>query len=212
MLRILMALTMAAASAEYKESIEQWRAQQEATLRSDKGWLTVAGLDWLKEGKNECAPFGVFEMRNGKVVLHPAGGGADVEMRPDTSGSPTVITQGDLSVTVIQRGSRMGLRLRDKNSKFRKEFTGRRWFPVNEAYRFEAKWVPYDPPKSIMMPNVLGDKTEEKAPGYAEFVLDGKEFRLEPTDEDGRLFFVFRDPDQRSRNLRRGAVSDHRWP
>ena len=32
----------------YKDEIERWREQREEQLKSDNGWLTVAGLFWLK--------------------------------------------------------------------------------------------------------------------------------------------------------------------
>jgi uncharacterized protein len=192
-MRTMIALLLFAAGSEYKAEVEQWRARQEASLKSDTGWLTVAGLEWLKPGKNELAPFGVFELRDGKVYLQRTSDGAPVEMLPDTSGRPTVVTEGSQSVQVIGRGVRLGLRVKDKQSKLRKEFTGRKWFPVNEAYRIQAKWVPYDPPKTIVIPNVLGDKSEVKTPGAAVFTLEGKEYRLEPDGSGKTLFFIFRD-------------------
>ena len=36
----------------YQGEIEQWRQHREAGLKADDGWLTVAGLFWLKDGKN----------------------------------------------------------------------------------------------------------------------------------------------------------------
>ncbi|HEU5101004.1 MAG TPA: hypothetical protein VFU22_18390, partial [Roseiflexaceae bacterium] len=36
----------------YEAKIEDWRAQAEADLRADDGWLAVAGLFWLREGVN----------------------------------------------------------------------------------------------------------------------------------------------------------------
>jgi hypothetical protein len=41
-----------AEDASYRAVIEQWRAQQEAELKGDGGWLTVSGLFWLEEGVN----------------------------------------------------------------------------------------------------------------------------------------------------------------
>ena len=40
---------------------------------------------------------------------------------------------------------------------------------------------------------MTGDKEKGVVPGYAQFTVDGKEYRLEPTQEEGELFFVFRD-------------------
>ena len=36
----------------YIQSIEQWHADRIASLKKDDGWLSLAGLYWLKEGAN----------------------------------------------------------------------------------------------------------------------------------------------------------------
>ncbi len=94
---------------------------------------------------------------------------------------------------MIQRGQRIGIRLRDTNSKMRREFTGRKWYPLKPEFRLEAKWAPYNPPKPIKVPNILGDTNDDKSPGYAEFKLGGKTYRLEAVGVGPGLFFVFRD-------------------
>ena len=38
--------------ANYFESIREWQKQRDAGLRSEDGWLTLAGLFWLKPGDN----------------------------------------------------------------------------------------------------------------------------------------------------------------
>jgi uncharacterized protein (DUF1684 family) len=118
---------------------------------------------------------------------------SSLEMRPDTTGSPDVIAIGELTMHVIQRGDRYGIRLKDKNSKLRREFTGLRWFPVDPSYRVVARFIPQDPPELISVPNVLGDTTKRPSPGYVVFTLDGKECRLHPVSSNGELFFIFRD-------------------
>lgn len=202
-LAILLALL---APASYRQEIEAWRAQREAALKADGGWLTVAGLFWLKEGGNPAgsadtnrvvlprgpAQFGVFEL-HGAGVTFRASDGRVTPMRPDTAGSPTIVSSGDLTMFVIQRGSRLGIRLKDNKSELRSHFKGLRWFPVNERYRIEAKFVPYNPPKMIAVPDVLGDTSQSPCPGYVAFTLGGKEYRLEPMSEGRSLFFVFKD-------------------
>ena len=54
-----------------------------------------------------------------------------------------------------------------------------------------ARWVAAA--GKIVIPNILGQRDEENSPGYAVFQWDGREQRLYPTEEEGRLFFVFRD-------------------
>ena len=138
-------LTVAAAlltMSAYQASILKWREQKEAELKADAGWLTVSGLFWLKEGSNRVdrAP-GAFELRNGKTVFRPDTG-AVTEFAPDAS-----ITSGDLTFILIKRGGRLGIRLKDKNSKLRADFKGQRWFPAREAYRVQARFVSYERPR-----------------------------------------------------------------
>jgi len=152
----------------------------------------------------ESAPerVGSFLFRGRKTVFFAERGagvtvnGAPVttiEMHPDKDGPPTVIAFGDFSMHVIQRGERFGIRLRDTNSKFRREFRGLEWFPISETYRVRARFVTHPAPRTIAVPNVLGDVERRPSPGYALFTLDGKEYRLEPVTEENRLFFIFKD-------------------
>ena len=115
-------------------------------------------------------------------------------LEPDTSEHPDTVTLGSLSLMVIQRGSRTGVRLRDPESAARRHFTGLHWYPIDPRYNVRARWHPYNPPHKIPITNVLGMTDDEVAPGYAEFELGGKIWRLEPTIEDNTLFFTFRDP------------------
>lgn len=191
------------ADASYVASIEKWRGEREAALKADGGWLTVAGLFWLKEGNNtfDMNPqVGVFEFHAGKTVLHVAPGHAvavngkqvtSAELRPDKD----IVTTGPLTMFVIKRGDRYGIRLKDRNAEARRNFKGLHWYPVNEAYRVTARFVPYNPPKQIPVPNVLGQVENMPSPGYVAFQLNGKEYRLDPVAEGGtELFFIFRDP------------------
>ena len=76
------------------------------------------------------------------------------------------------------------------------QFQGLKWYPPNEAYRVQAKWTPYNPPRQVPVPTILGTEVMSEVPGVAEFTLDGKAYRLEPVLEkpdDKQLFFVFRD-------------------
>jgi hypothetical protein len=206
----------------YRAEVQKWRADREARLKADGGWLTVAGLFWLKEGENRFgadpaadvvlpegsvpAKAGVFELKGGRVTvaLLPGAPGriagkpvsGPSAMRPDTAGAPDVLEMGTLSLNVIERNGRFGIRLKDRNSPIRKAFTGLKWFDVKEDYRVEAKWVSYPQPKPVRVPNVLGQTEAMPSPGYAEFTLGGKPIRVDGVLEDPhaeQLFFILRD-------------------
>jgi uncharacterized protein (DUF1684 family) len=213
-------LAALAGANDYEAEIEAWRAQREARLEADGGWLTVAGLFWLKEGENRfgsasdndivlpasaAGHAGVFEFHGGSVAARIESGVTAtvagkpvtaVDMHADTSGSPETLVLGPLSMHVVERGGRYGIRLKDNESPARKAFKGLQWFPVSEAYRVTARFVPFSPPKSIPIPNVLGQVSEMPSPGYVAFTLGGQELRLDPVLEEpdaDELFIIFRD-------------------
>ncbi len=190
----------------YQDTIDRWRHQREANLKTDDGWLTVAGLFWLKDGVNSAgssasnairlprgpAHVGDFEFREGKTLFRSDAGVKTLRSDSDPDG-PDKVVIGEFTMFVIHRGNRYGIRLKDKDSEFRKEFTGLHWFPVREDYRIVARFVPYDQPRKIAVPNVLGETEKEPSPGYALFSIRGHEYRLDPVLEGNRLFFIFRD-------------------
>ena len=56
-------LTSARAETDYVKGIEKWRSDEEADLKKETGWLTVAGLFWLKEGINTVGAGPDFDVR-----------------------------------------------------------------------------------------------------------------------------------------------------
>jgi uncharacterized protein (DUF1684 family) len=210
----------AAEDRAYRDEIESWRRAREARLTADGGWLTVAGLFWLKEGENtfgsdagndfvlpRTAPArsGRFTLREGQVAValepsaaatiggRPAAAGP---LRSDASGEPDVVVMGRLSMAVIERGGRLAIRLRDLDRAERRAFEGLDWFPVDESYRVRARFEPYDRPKMIPVPNVLGTTEAMPSPGQAVFTRDGVEHRLDgvfETKDAQELFFIFGD-------------------
>lgn len=199
--------------------VEEWRAQRDAALRRRDGWLSLAGLFWLNEGDNtvgsmptsdlvfpvERAPLqlGVFHRQGDAVSFRPRAGAevtidgervsGDTVLVPDTDGEPTVLEHGSLRFYAIVRGDRVGVRLKDTASPLLARFEGMDNFPVDADWRVVARFEPYDPPKTLRVPNIIGIVEELPSPGAAVFTVDGREYRLEPTREGDELFFVFGD-------------------
>jgi uncharacterized protein (DUF1684 family) len=202
------ALLFLASFAGYQEEIERWRAAREYQLKAEDGWLSVAGLFWLKEGENSvgagpacdialpegAAPrhAGVITMSRGRVRVALANGPTS-EMRSDASVRQNAVSIGRLKLLLISRGGRYAIRLKDNENLRRKEFTGLRWYPVDGSWRIRAKFVAYPEPRKLVFNTVAGTKQEMPNPGYASFVRGGKEYRLDAAVEGDGLFFVFRD-------------------
>jgi len=214
-------LSAAPAPGDYEAGIEKWRQERETGLRSNTGWLTVAGLFWLKEGTNRfgtdpsadivlppgTAPAfaGVFELKDGVTKVRVETGATvtssgraviEMDLQDDETGDPTLLALGDLTMFVIQRDGKHGIRLKDKNSQRLKEFTGLKWYPVKPGFRITGTWTEYDPPKQIPVVNVVGQTKNQPCPGYVTFTVNGETVRLEPiqdSPDDRELFFIFRD-------------------
>lgn len=203
----------------YRREVETWRVERQARLKAEGGWLSLAGLYWLKPGLNRfgservndlvlparAAPrAGTFRLEAGRVTVEALPGvplllaGKPItraELRSDAAGAPDVVSLGDLTLQVIARGDRLGIRLKDPRSATRQGFKGLAWFPVRPEYRVSARFVAHAAPVSITVPTVLGTAETMPSPGSALFELGGKSVRLDPVLEPGetQLFFIFRD-------------------
>jgi len=207
MMRHLLAVVLTLASTvpatTYNDEIRQWRADRHTKLMRDGGWLTLTGLFWLQEGVNDVtlpthpASHAKLVLQKGQVSLN------NQVLRDDTDPKgPTVVQNGTVSWMVIKREdsgvSKFAVRVKDTASEARKNFKGLDYFAINPAYRVTAHFEPYNPPKKIMITNVLGMTSEETSPGALVFKLQGRTLRLDPiwdmSDPEPRdLFIIFRD-------------------
>ena len=225
----MLAAAVAAASVTepaYVRAIEAWRRERLARLTADGGWLTVAGLFWLKEGANRFgadaandivlpahsapAHAGTLVLEKGRVRVEVRPGVAvtlagksvtAVGLRSDAGGATSdVLSLGALTLQIIDRGGRLGVRVKDMKSAARAKFKGLRYFPIDSRYRVVATFVPNAKPVSLNVPNVLGTVESMPSPGTASFTIAGlpaaQPLRLDAVLEPGetQLFFIFRDP------------------
>lgn len=195
-------LAMAAVST-FESEIAEWRRGREERLKAEGGWLSVAGLFWLHDGANSFGKgaaneivlpdgpdrAGVFELRNANVTVT-----VDGKSRAIAPDSTDVAKVGRLHLFVIKRGDRYGIRLKDPDSEYRRNYHGIQHFPARESYRIAARWVPA--PRKIPILNIIGMTEDSECPGYAVFQLGGREHRLAPIVETpgaNELFYIFRD-------------------
>ena len=214
------------AQGAYSQTDEQaWRTQHAADLQRPDGWLSLIALEWLQPGETSIgsaqenrihlpttvpAHVAILKLENNAVTLAPPNEGFPSGLQID--GAPAKpqalradqdkdkfnahVTIGTLNFYVIKRGDKFALRIKDAKSPSLLEFHGLKWFEPNPAYRVTAKWTPYVPAKSVSLLTLVGTEYSEPVPGFAEFTLQGKTFRLEPVLEDPnnpKLFFILKD-------------------
>lgn len=205
------------ASKEYNNEINNWHTKRIENLKKANGWLNLVGLFWLEEGENsigsakenkivfpEKAPGKIgtiiktdslinFICEKGVEVINNNKAINKIELKHDLSGNATVLETGSLRWFIIKRGERYGIRLRDLDAELLKTFKGIERFPISEKWKIEAKFIPYESPRKIMIPTILGTIEENLSPGKLEFTIDNKNFTLYPTGSNERLFIVFAD-------------------
>lgn len=201
----------------YQRTMADWRVQREAKLKADDGWLTVVGLTWLKEGDNRVgsnptfevklpksapANVGTLTLKAGVVRFKPAAGVAvtmngaparESVLKPDIDPSYDRLAVGRVKFFAIKREDKMGVRIKDNDSATRREFTGLKWYPVDPSWKVQAKYIPWDKPRTMTFDTAVGVKEKDESPGYVSFQRDGKEYRLEPVMDGDELWFVMRD-------------------
>jgi hypothetical protein len=215
------ATVFAAADEGFQKAEQEWRDGRVKRLTSPNGWLTLVGLDWLQPGENvlgsdpSCevplpegkAPkrAGVLVLESGVVRIKPeSDSGLMLDGKPivervladDSAGKPDVVTLGELSFFVIKRDDRFGVRVRDSQSPVRTHFKGIEYFPANPKWRITGTFAPYDAPRKVPVPTVLGTTETMEAPGLVTLMIDGKTLTLEPVvedPEDPKLWFIFKD-------------------
>ena len=108
----------------------------------------------------------------------------DLKDDNDDSG-PTILKLGSLLINVVKRGDRIGVRVKDTESRTRREFKGLEYYPIDPKWRIEARFEPYQPAKTIPITNVLSMTDDETSPGALAFDVDGKTYRIDPILEKG---------------------------
>ena len=204
----------------YVKQVQDWRARVDQSLRRDNGWLTLAGRYPLKMGENTFGtgkrndlvfPEGLGPVGMGSVYVEPGkvtvklvegltmrSSGIDMTekvMGTDPSNRDWVTMGPRTAFHIIEREGRYILRLADNQSEVRKKFGGRVWYDVDASYRVNAKFVPYKPLRKEPIVNILDEVSDEPVPGYIEFDLKGRTYRLDVIgDDDEGLFVIFKDP------------------
>lgn len=211
----LFSFNTASDDSDYEKEIKTWHQNRIEGLKKENGWLNLAGLFWLEEGRNS---FGgntenkiVFPKDRSKAFLGDiilSKGEVFVETKADAEVFnenekveklklfPTekniVLKHNSLRWFVIKRGERYAIRLRDLESPFLKEFHGIEAFKIDQKWRLKAKFIPTEG-KKIAILDVTGQTSQQDSPGVLVFTIAGKEYKLDALKEGEEFFIIFGD-------------------
>ena len=206
-------------SDEYIASINKWHKKRISNLKKKNSWLSLVGLYWLKQGENTFGtakdndivfPPGSVPDYTGKFVLsgdsvkviinggitvaNNERGVSELNLVDDLNGKQTILTYGSYNWYLIKRGqNRYGIRLKNYSNPLITEFKGVERFPVDSSWRITAKAIPYNPPKEIIVPSIIGTQDIDTAFYSLQFTKDKKTYSLDPVIEGDELFIIFAD-------------------
>ena len=200
----------------YKKSILEWRKNRMERLKQEDGWLNLAGLFWLEEGKNTIGSdpsndiefpekaadkIGTvtlkdsviyFETAEGADVKHEGERVTKIKLKTDQQKNTTRLEHSSFKWFIIDRNGKYAIRLRDLQSPLLDKLDSIPSFPVKPEWRIKAEFIPFEN-KTIEVPNVLGNTYEENVPGKLKFKIEGKAYELMPVGTKKSLFLIFGD-------------------
>jgi uncharacterized protein (DUF1684 family) len=233
----------------FRAEHEEWRASRERGLVTPPGGSVLwVGLYELAQGATpfgsdptlpialppeDSPPLAGTLRRSGQDVrLEPAPGspvayrgGAGIAepttLGSDRSGNTTDLSLGSLGLRIHgEPGTdRLWLRVWDEDLPLRETFVLPEYYPVDPAWRVQARLEPYDEPLALRVADVTGGTIEYEAPGELVFERDGREHRLIATGSaNATSYFILMwdstavsDTYQGGRYLRAPVVDESGW-
>lgn len=187
---------------------EEWRANRERNLVTPPGGAVLwVGLYELVQGATrfgsdpllpialppeDTPPLAGTLHRDGQSVRLEPAPGSPVGLRggvritepmalgSDRSGNTTDLSLGSLGLRLHgEPGTdRLWLRVWDEDLPLREAFELPEYFPLDERWRVQARFQPYDEPRPLRVADVTGGTIEYEAPGELVFQVNGREHSL----------------------------------
>ena len=203
---------------EYENQILAWRAKKFNNLVKENGWLALAGLHWLKAGRNligsnpmcevtlpERAPtfLGIVEWK-GKTFHFQVAEGVRVEingklaqkaiLHSSKDAKPSFITWNNMQMVLHEHAGRPAIRVWDNAREERRIQPPLKWFPINKKFHFQGHYKPYPDSQVGQHPDTFGEMVDDHLDGYVAFKFEGKTYKLDASEtKDHKLFIKFRD-------------------
>lgn len=203
---------------DYENEILQWRAKKYDNRVGENGWLALAGLFWLNEGRNligsnlvcevvlpERAPtfIGIVELK-GKTSRLQVAEGVQVKvngrlaqkaiLKSSKEAKPSFITWNDIRMVLHEHADKYAIRIWDNKREERFSLPPLKWFPLNKHFRISARYTRYPAPKISGQEDMFGETVEDQLHGVVAFRFEGTTYKLDATEtDDHKLFIKFRD-------------------
>lgn len=198
-------------STSYRTEIEAWRADRLAALKAPDGWPSLAGLFELAPGVNTFGSDPDNDLffpaaappRMGRFLVEGDEIRIDLEENVVVEVADTVLREGLLSMEdpalmtcdalqwyLIERGGRPFVRLRDTLHPARFALDSLPYFPIDPSWRVQARFIPFDPPQTLPVRNVLDMDIDQQCDGKLAFEKNGRTYEIWVLDGGPEEYFL----------------------
>ena len=201
-------------NAEYEKEVMDFRQRRVKFLKSEKGYLNLVGLFWLKEGLNsfgsgikndlqfpETFPidFG-YAKKAGKIVsfhyneqVTLKNGQSVTSATIDADDRSQVFSRDSFSWFILESGGNYAIRMRDFENPILGEPLYLKFYDIAESWRITGQYTAYEGLKNRNITNIRDIDYEQKTPGIITFRRSGKLFTFEPTLSGDGMSVIFMD-------------------
>ncbi len=199
----------------YVDKLMKWRGDRIEFLKSEEGFVNLAGLYWFAEGINTLGSaetndvvlpsdfpprLANIEWSGDKAIISAINDDRLLvdgqQVTQDTvygAGKPKELSWGAYRFYVIKRADKLGLRVKNYDHPRLKETLDISYYPIDEDWVIEGKFEPYDPPKTLMIQNIIGLTYPVECPGQLVFEIDGETYSLDPSMDGDQFYITFGD-------------------
>lgn len=204
----------------YIQKVNDWHQDRINSLKQEDSWLSLAGLYKISDGKHSLGSdstndiifpgdtppqIGTITRRDssfylkvteGVEVLHDSTTTYEMEWAPGAENEPVVFRHHSFIWYIIERRGTYYIRLKNTDHPNFASFEGIKRFPVSKNWRIRATFKPFDSPRAISIPDVLGEVYQDSLYGMLEFEIDGRQYSLAPLGhpkKDEEFFIIFGD-------------------
>lgn len=167
-----------------------WHRSVEQRRTAPHGPLSTTSLEWLRPGEQllDHVP-GAWSLHpDGRISVHftLADGVADENLEPVQAVvlGPFARNEGALlawrgcRIDVAERGGEIAMRVRDPDSKDRRDYRGTETFPPLSRWVITGRFLPASRQEVLVDTAVSGSQQGYSSPGVVEFEIEGEPHRL----------------------------------
>ncbi len=192
----------------YRSEINLWRIQRQEAVTNPDGLLTPIGLFWITQKAhfignsarsgmrvpNGPSSLGMLQQSGKQLFFTPESNVAitlngeptrgRVELQDDLYGAPTIVgfDEGKGQLRLIRTSGRVAVQVKHADAAERANFKGLEFWPIDQAWKLQATFVPYPEAKTLEVVAVTGMTEVVRNPGYVQFQRGESTYKLDVLD------------------------------